>query len=120
MPVRRQYQPIGNIVTPTGNILNNNYTNNSGQALLVLVTVEVQTNAAPDSAYVTALINAVSVGNVGLYGMPAGVYTLRLVIPFIVPVGAIYRVNSFVAGGGTVILRQWIETTLIAPFSAGF
>lgn len=82
------------------------YTNTTGRTLYVLVTVYLQITLAGGTAFVQALVNAISYLS-GLANAANGHNEYRI-CSFFVPPGATYRLNKTEANG-TCTIQTWIE-----------
>lgn len=127
MPVNKQQQPMGIILTDCAATRNLNiiYRNTTGQPVLVMLTVGCLTTLAATNAEITAQIGPATppplfIGHAGIIVSPAAAnHSERFPIAFIVPQNYYYRVVSVAGAGANVTLLTWFEATLVAPYGAG-
>jgi len=89
--------------------LNADQTNGTSKPIQVVVSLSTQNPSGGGSASTaTALIAGVIVA-FSNSSDSSGFYSTPVVFSFIVPAGAVYRVNTTTAGGSTTTLSQWAE-----------
>jgi len=95
----------------TSRALNTVYTNTSGKVMECMVGLALNCPNLNDSAYVSIDVAGVTIGQHGTFATPiAGIYW-KAFVTFVVLVGATYKVQTAVAGAGSVVKSTWYEVT---------